>query len=89
MSLLLFLFFGLFVGLLARAIMPGKQSMGFVMTALLGVAGAFVGGFLTSLFTDQRVLDLHAAGLIGSVVGALVLLFVARALAGGGRNALA
>lgn len=74
MSIILFLVFGLVVGLLARALMPGRQSMGWGMTALLGVIGSFVGGFLVSLITDNRVTDFNTAGLIGSVVGALVLL---------------
>jgi len=79
MAIVLFVVFGLVVGLLARALMPGRQSMGLLMTALLGVAGSFVGGFLVSLITDNRVTDLNTAGLIGSIVGALlVLLLVGR-----------
>ena len=38
--------FGLVIGLIARAIMPGAQPMGFMLTALLGIAGSFVGGWL-------------------------------------------
>jgi uncharacterized membrane protein YeaQ/YmgE (transglycosylase-associated protein family) len=74
MGLLLFIVFGLVVGLLARAIMPGAQRMGLLMTMVLGVAGSFIGGFLVSLITDNRVMDFHTAGLIGSIVGAMVLL---------------
>jgi uncharacterized membrane protein YeaQ/YmgE (transglycosylase-associated protein family) len=76
MSIILFLVFGLIVGLLARALMPGTQKMGFGMTALLGVVGSFVGGFLASLVTHDRVTDLNTAGLIGSVIGAIVVLAV-------------
>ncbi len=76
MGILLFLVFGLVIGLIARAIMPGEQKMGWVMTALLGVAGSFIGGFLVSLITDQRVMDFHTAGVIGSLVGAVVLLVI-------------
>ena len=76
MGIILFLVFGLVVGLLARAIMPGSQKMGFGMTALLGVAGSFVGGFLASLITHDRITDLNTAGLIGSVIGAIVVLAV-------------
>jgi uncharacterized membrane protein YeaQ/YmgE (transglycosylase-associated protein family) len=79
MAILLFLLFGLVVGLLARALMPGRQSMGWGMTAVLGVVGSFVGGFLVSLVTHNDVTDFNTAGLIGSVVGALlVLLAVSR-----------
>ena len=77
MALLLFIAFGLIVGFIARALMPGRQSMGLLMTALLGVVGSFVGGFLVSLVTDHRVTDLHTAGIIGSIVGALLVLFLA------------
>lgn len=76
MGILLFLLFGLVIGLLARAIMPGEQKMGWLMTMLLGVAGSFIGGFLGSLVTDRRVLDFHTAGIIGSILGALLLLFI-------------
>ena len=80
MGILFFLLFGLVVGLIARAIMPGEQRMGWMMTAVLGVVGSFVGGFLVSLFTNHRVTDFHTAGAIGSVVGALIVLFVAGGL---------
>jgi uncharacterized membrane protein YeaQ/YmgE (transglycosylase-associated protein family) len=77
MGILLFIAFGFVIGLLARAIMPGDQKMGWVMTIVLGIAGSFLGGFLASLVTDHRVLDFHTAGVIGSIIGALVLLFAA------------
>lgn len=76
MGILLFVVFGLVVGFIARAIMPGTQSMGLLATALLGIAGSFVGGFLVSLVTHNRVTDLNTAGIIGSIVGALLLLFI-------------
>jgi uncharacterized membrane protein YeaQ/YmgE (transglycosylase-associated protein family) len=75
MSILLFIIIGLGAGLLARAIVPGKQSMSLVMTTLLGMAGSLVGGFVVSLFTHRPVLELHSSGIIGSVIGAIVLLF--------------
>ena len=69
--------FGLVIGLVARAIMPGSQSMGFILTAVLGIAGSFVGGWLgTFLSGAGGQPDLNqAAGWIGSIIGALVLLF--------------
>jgi uncharacterized membrane protein YeaQ/YmgE (transglycosylase-associated protein family) len=77
MSILFFLVFGLVVGFIARAVMPGSQKMGLVATMLLGVVGSFIGGFIGALITDSRVLDFNTAGLIGSVIGALVALVVA------------
>ncbi len=69
--------FGLIIGLIARTIMPGAQSMGLVLTALLGIAGSFVGGWLgTFLSGAGGQPDMHqAAGWIGSIIGALILLF--------------
>lgn len=77
MSILFFLVFGLVVGFIARAVMPGSQKMGLLATMLLGVVGSFIGGFIGALITDSRVLEFNTAGLIGSVVGALIALAVA------------
>ncbi|HYQ28783.1 MAG TPA: GlsB/YeaQ/YmgE family stress response membrane protein [Polyangiaceae bacterium] len=79
MTLILFLVFGLVVGFVARAIMPGNQKMGLLATMLLGILGSFIGGFIAALVTRTRVLDFNTAGLTGSIVGALIVL----ALAGG------
>ncbi len=84
MSILLFLVFGFVVGLIARAVMPGNQRMGILMTTVLGIVGSFVGGFLASLVTSNRITDFNTAGIIGSILGAVVLLFVA-GMAGGRR----
>jgi len=74
MSLLVFLIFGFFVGLIARAIMPGNQKLGLVKTTLLGAAGSFVGGVLGNLISGDPWARVHSAGWIGSVIGAVVLL---------------
>jgi uncharacterized membrane protein YeaQ/YmgE (transglycosylase-associated protein family) len=76
MGIIGFILFGLVVGLLARAIMPGRQAMGWIMTTLLGVAGSFVGGFIASLFTHRSASEPSTAGFIGSIIGALILLAV-------------
>ncbi|RKH12551.1 GlsB/YeaQ/YmgE family stress response membrane protein [Corallococcus praedator] len=86
MGIIAFLVIGLIAGLIARAIMPGNQSMGLIATTLLGIAGSFVGGFVGSLFSrDGRMFDLHPTGLLFSVLGALVVLFLV-GLAGRGRR---
>lgn len=87
MSILAFILFGLIVGLIARAVMPGRQSMGLVATALLGIVGSFVGGLVASLIYGGRVFELHTAGIIGSILGALAVMFLVGA-AGGRRRAL-
>ena len=72
---------GFVVGLIARAIVPGTQSLGIVLTAVLGIAGSFAAGFV------GQSLGWYAAGqgagFIGSVVGAVVLLFVWGKVKGG------
>ncbi len=77
MGIVLFLVFGLVVGFIARAVMPGTQKMSLVATMVLGVIGSFIGGFIGALFTHAQVLDFNTAGLIGSVVGALLAMVIA------------
>ncbi len=70
--------FGLIVGVLAKLVMPGKDPGGIVVTVLLGIVGALLGGFL------GRALQLYGpgepAGVIMSVIGAVLLLFGYRKL---------
>ncbi len=82
MSILAFIILGLVAGLLARALMPGRQKMGVLATTLLGMVGSILGGFIGNLISGERLFDLHAAGIIGSVIGALILLM----LTGAGRR---
>jgi uncharacterized membrane protein YeaQ/YmgE (transglycosylase-associated protein family) len=74
MGILLFLVFGLVVGLLSRALMPGRQGMSMGMTAILGIAGSLLGGFIASLLTHNRLDQFNTAGLIGSIAGSILLL---------------
>lgn len=76
MSLLVFLILGFFVGLVARALLPGRQSVGLLMTALLGIAGSFLGGLLGNLISGDAWDRVHPAGLLGSVLGAIIVLAV-------------
>jgi uncharacterized membrane protein YeaQ/YmgE (transglycosylase-associated protein family) len=71
---------GLVVGLVARAIMPGTQSLGIILTALLGIAGSFIAGYLGQMIGIYQAGQ--GAGFIGSVVGAILLLFVVGKLKG-------
>ena len=66
--------FGLVVGLIARVLAPGAQSMGLLATTCLGLAGSVTGGVLGNVFMGVPVLGFHGAGLIGSVLGALFVL---------------
>jgi len=76
MSILMFILFGLIIGFLARAIMPGRQSMGLVATALVGIVGSLIGGVVGNLIVGAPILELQASGFIGSILGALAVLFV-------------
>lgn len=77
MGIIAFIIIGLLAGLLARALMPGNQSMGLLATTLLGMVGSLIGGLIGSLFVrDGRVFDLHASGLIMSVLGSIIVLLL-------------
>jgi len=76
MSILAFIIIGLLAGLLARAIVPGKQSLGLVATTLLGMVGSIVGGMIGSLFTGGELFRLEPAGIIMSIIGAIVVLLI-------------
>ncbi len=80
-SIIAWIIIGLVAGALAKLIMPGDDPGGIIVTILIGVAGAFVGGFLASL------IGLAEGGLIWSIVvatiGAIILLAIYRMLVGG------
>ncbi|WP_201580653.1 GlsB/YeaQ/YmgE family stress response membrane protein [Psychrobacter glacincola] len=74
MSFIWMIIVGLVTGLLARAIKPGSDPMGWIMTIVLGIVGALLGGFLASLIGINA--DGGFTGLIFSVIGAIILLFI-------------
>ena len=68
---------GIIVGAIARFIMPGAQNMGLLMTGIVGIAGSFIGGFIARLFSKPADgAMVHPEGIIMSVIGALILLYV-------------
>lgn len=73
------LLLGLIAGAVARAVVPGDDPMGIGGTILLGIVGSFVGGFLANaLFVDGDQEGFGPAGIIGSILGAIVVLLVYR-----------
>lgn len=80
MGILGWILFGLVIGALAKLVMPGKDPGGFIVTILLGIVGALVGGFL------GRALGLYnegePAGFVGALVGSIVVLLLYRMASG-------
>ena len=75
---------GFVVGLVARAILPGTQSLGMILTAVLGIAGSFAAGYVGQAIGWYQAGQ--GAGFIGSVVGAILLLFVVSKLRSSGTS---
>jgi len=73
---------GLIVGALARLIVPGRDPMGLLGTAVLGIVGSFVGGFLGYILFKRDAADgaFQPAQFLGSLIGAIVALLVWRAI---------
>jgi len=80
MGILAWLVFGLIVGIIAKLLMPGRDPGGFIITALLGVSGALLGGFLGRAAGWYREGD--PVGFVMAVVGSIVLLGLYRLVAG-------
>jgi len=80
MSIIWFLIIGLVAGLLARLLMPGRDAMGLIATILLGIVGSFLGGAISWALWGggPASTTIHPSGLLMSVVGAFVVLFVWR-----------
>ncbi|MDY0108271.1 MAG: GlsB/YeaQ/YmgE family stress response membrane protein [Giesbergeria sp.] len=74
LSLIGSLFIGLIVGFIARAVKPGDDKLGWIMTAILGVAGSFLANYVGQALGWYQAGE--TAGFVASVVGAVVLLFI-------------
>jgi len=72
-----FLVAGLIIGLLARAILPGKQHLGLLMTLVLGVIGSLIGGTIANALRSGSIWELNVVGFVAAVVASVVLLAVA------------
>lgn len=85
MGILIWLLVGLVAGAIARLLVPGRDPMGCLGTLALGLAGSLIGGFLGNLIFDNDF-RISAAGVIGSIIGAVILLLILRATAGRKRD---
>jgi len=80
MGFLGWILFGLVAGVIAKLLMPGKDPGGFIITILIGIAGAFLGGFIGQALGLYR--EGEAAGMIMAVIGAILLLAIYRMTVG-------
>lgn len=76
MGFITWIVLGLLVGILAKWIMPGRDDGGFFMTALLGIVGAMVGGYVGTLLGLGSVTGFNISSIAIATVGALIVLFV-------------
>ena len=75
---------GIIAGYLARLLVPGRDNIGFGRTVLLGIVGSFIGGFLGYILFGEDFDEggLQAAGILGSIIGAVIALLIYRAVGG-------
>ncbi|GAV44335.1 GlsB/YeaQ/YmgE family stress response membrane protein [Streptomyces acidiscabies] len=88
MGIISWVILGLFAGAIAKILLPGRDPGGLIITTLIGIAGAFIGGWLSSKFLDRPVVkdffDLYTWG--AAIAGSLVLLVGYRLLFGNSRD---
>lgn len=80
MGFITWIILGLIVGVIAKIIMPGKDPGGFIITILLGIAGAFAGGFIATRLGFGSVTGFDIRSLIIAVIGAFILLAIYRVI---------
>ena len=86
MGILTWIIIGLIAGALGKLIMPGDDPGGIFVTMLIGIAGAFVGGFMVNLLFDGgSVTGFNISSILVATLGAVILLAIYRALVGGRR----
>ena len=76
MGILTWIIFGLIAGAIAKFIMPGNQGMGWLMTIILGIVGAFVGGWIGSMLGWGTVDEFDIKSMLLAVGGALLVLWI-------------
>jgi len=89
MGIIAFIILGLIAGLIAKAILPGDDPGGLIVTAIIGIIGAILGGFLAQALFDADPMDefFDISSWLTAIVGALILLIIYRMVAGRGRRA--
>ena len=82
MGIIAWIVVGLIAGALAKFILPGDDPGGIIVTILIGIVGAFVGGFVFSLFGGAGVSGFNIWSIVVATVGAIILLLIYRLVAG-------
>ncbi|WP_413733356.1 GlsB/YeaQ/YmgE family stress response membrane protein [Sodalis sp. RH21] len=78
MGILSWIIFGLIAGIIAKWLMPGRDGGGFIITIILGVIGAVVGGYISTFFGYGRVDGFNFGSFVVAVIGAIVVLWIYR-----------
>ncbi|MFB4360133.1 GlsB/YeaQ/YmgE family stress response membrane protein [Pantoea sp. BS_8] len=78
MGIISWIIFGLIAGILAKWIMPGKDGGGFIITIILGIVGAVVGGWISTRLGYGTVDGFNFGSFVIAVIGALIVLFIYR-----------
>ena len=89
MGIIAFIILGALAGAIAKALLPGDDPGGFIITTLIGIIGAIIGGFLAAAIFDAHPLDdfFDISTWLTAIVGSIILLLIYRAIAGrGGRR---
>jgi len=88
MGIMAWIILGLLAGFIAKAILPGDDPGGVIITTLIGIAGAFIGGFIAKALGFGDPIDefFDFSTWLGAIIGSIVLLLIYRALVGGTRR---
>ena len=89
MGIIAFIILGAIAGAIAKALLPGDDPGGFIVTTIIGVVGAILGGFLAAALFDADPLDefFDISSWLTAIIGAIILLLIYRAVTGRGRGA--
>lgn len=80
--IIMLLIIGIIAGYIARLLVPGRDPLSFVQTAVLGIVGSFIGGFLGYVLFNKDIDEggLQASGILGSIIGAVIALLIYNAV---------
>ncbi|EML2807932.1 GlsB/YeaQ/YmgE family stress response membrane protein [Klebsiella pneumoniae] len=76
MGILSWIIFGLIAGIIAKWIMPGKENVGIIVTIILGIVGAVVGGYISTFFGFGKVDGFNFGSFVVAVIGAIIVLYI-------------